>query len=168
MEACKHSKQIIHGCNIAVHTNHKNLIFNTAQGSNAHVERSLILLQEEFGVKLKHIPGEENTGADGLSRLALDKNLVINNTILATQTIDEGDSYMFPLDMHVTLDRSNSQTNHFHKSSRTQSSQNTLDGCNSTSRCCLQCHHRSQTHHHPLPKKEASNTVTAPPPAYQW
>ena len=60
---------------------------------------SLILLQKEFGVKLEYIPGEENTAADGLSRLAFDENLVVNNTIFATQTIDEEDSHMFPLDM---------------------------------------------------------------------
>jgi hypothetical protein len=77
LEVCKHFKQIIHGCNIRVHTNHKNLTFNTAQ-SNARVERSLILLQEKFGVKLEHIPGEKNTAAGGLSRLAFDKNLVVN------------------------------------------------------------------------------------------
>ncbi len=100
LEACKHFKQIIHGCVITVHTDHKNLTFNTAQRSNARVERSLIQLQEEFEVKLKHIPGEENTAADGLSRLSFDKNLVVNNTIFATQAIDEEDSHMFPLDMH--------------------------------------------------------------------
>jgi hypothetical protein len=99
LETCKHFKQIIHGCNITVNTNHKNLTFNIAQRSNAHVERSLILLQEEFGVKLKHIPGEENTAADGLSRLAFGENLVVNNIIFATQTIDEEDSHMFSLDM---------------------------------------------------------------------
>jgi hypothetical protein len=64
------------------------------------VERSLILLQEELGVKFEPGPGEENTAADGLSRLGFDENLVINNTIFATQTIDEEDSHMFPLDMH--------------------------------------------------------------------
>jgi hypothetical protein len=31
LEACKHFKQIIHGCNITVHTDHKNLTFNTTQ-----------------------------------------------------------------------------------------------------------------------------------------
>ncbi len=42
LEACKHNKQIIHGHNITVHTNHKNLTFNMAQQSNACVKRSLI------------------------------------------------------------------------------------------------------------------------------
>ncbi len=37
--------------------------------------------------------------ANGLSRLAFNKNLVVNNTIFATQTIDEEDSHMFLLDM---------------------------------------------------------------------
>ncbi len=99
MEACKHFKQIIHGCNITVHTDHKNLTFNTAQKSNACVERSLIQLQEEFRVKIKHIPGEENTATDGLSRLVFNKNLVVNNTTFTTQTIDDENSHMFPLDM---------------------------------------------------------------------
>jgi hypothetical protein len=61
--------------------------------------KALILLQEEFVVKLEHIPGEENTAADGLRRLAFNKHLVVNNTIFATQTIDEEDSHMFLLDM---------------------------------------------------------------------
>jgi hypothetical protein len=99
LEACKHFKQIIHSCNITVHTDHKNLTFNTAQQSNDCVERFLILFQEEFRVKLEHIPGEENTAAEGLSRLAFDENLVVNNTIFATQTMDEEDSHMFPLNM---------------------------------------------------------------------
>ncbi len=100
LEACTHFKKFIHSWDITVHTNHKNLTFDTAQRSNAHVERSLILLQKEFRVKLEHIPGEENMAADGLSRLAFDENLAVNNTIFATQMIDEEDSHMCPLDMH--------------------------------------------------------------------
>jgi hypothetical protein len=74
------------------------------------VERSLILLQEEF-VKLEHIPGEENTAADGLSRLAFDENLIVNNTIFATQMIDEESSHMFPLDMrHIGQKQLTGQT----------------------------------------------------------
>ncbi len=80
-EACKHFKQIIHSCNITVHTNHKNLTLNMTQWSNARVKRTLIHLQDKFGVKLEHIPGEENTAADGLSRLAFDKIHIVNNTI---------------------------------------------------------------------------------------
>jgi hypothetical protein len=30
----------------------------------------MILLNEEFGVTIEHIKGEDNTGGDGLSRLA--------------------------------------------------------------------------------------------------
>jgi hypothetical protein len=99
LEACKNFKQIIHGCNIIVHTNHKNLTFSTAQASNACVERSLIRLQNEFGVKIEHIPREENVATDGLSILAFDKNLFGNNTTFATQTIDEEYSHMLPVDM---------------------------------------------------------------------
>jgi len=47
-------------------------------------------------VKLKHIPREENTAADSLSRLAFDRNLNINNAIFTIQ-IDEK---VIPLDMH--------------------------------------------------------------------
>jgi hypothetical protein len=71
-----------------------------AQQSNAHVERSLIQLQEEFVVKLEHILGEENMAADSLNRLTFDKNLIINNAIFATGAIDKEDSHMFLLDMH--------------------------------------------------------------------
>ncbi len=50
-------------------------------------------------MKLAHIPEEENTAANGLSRLAFNNNLVVNNTVFATQTIDDKDSHMFPLNM---------------------------------------------------------------------
>jgi hypothetical protein len=132
LEACKHFKQIIHGCDITVHTNYKNLTFNKTQQSNACVERSLILLQEEFRVKLEHIPGEENTAAGGLSRLAFDKNLVINNTIFATQTIDEEDSHMFPLDMCHIRQKQLTDEPLQQKLKETQRLQNTLVGCNLT------------------------------------
>ncbi len=81
-KACKHLKQIIHSCNITVHTDHKNLTFNMTQLSNVPVEITLIQLQDKFRVKLGHISaGEDNKAAEGLSRLAIDKNLVVNNSI---------------------------------------------------------------------------------------
>jgi hypothetical protein len=82
-EACKHFKQIIHGCKIMMHTIHKNLTFSTAQQSNDRAKRALIQLHDKFRVKLDNILGEEDTAADGLNRLAHDENLVDNNTIFA-------------------------------------------------------------------------------------
>jgi hypothetical protein len=76
-EAHKHITQIVHSCNIIVHTDHKNLTLNMTERSNACVKRTLIQFQDEFGVKLEHIPGEENMAADGLSRLALVANIAI-------------------------------------------------------------------------------------------
>ena len=42
--ACKYFKQMIHGSNITVHTNHKKLTFNTSQQATTLTEWILIQL----------------------------------------------------------------------------------------------------------------------------
>jgi hypothetical protein len=48
----------------------------------------MILLNEEFGVTLKHIKGKDNTGGDGLSRLAFSDTALETEAIFAIQDMD--------------------------------------------------------------------------------
>ena len=66
-EACKHFKQIIKGCEITIHTDHQNLVYDEARHASMRVLRTRLLLDEEYGAKFVHIAGKDNTGADGLS-----------------------------------------------------------------------------------------------------
>jgi hypothetical protein len=103
LEACKHFKNIIQGCDITVHTDPKNLTYSPTQRANARVERLMILLNEEFGVTFEHIKGEDNTGGDGLSRLAFSDTASETDAIFAIQDMDRDKNHMFPLDMHQIL-----------------------------------------------------------------
>jgi hypothetical protein len=88
LESSKHFKNIIHGCDVTVHTDHKNLTYSPTQRANARVERMMTLLNEEFGVTIEHIKGEDNTGRDGLSRLAFSDTALERDTIFAIQDMD--------------------------------------------------------------------------------
>ena len=67
LELCKHFKNIIHGCDVTVSIDHKNLTYSPTQCANARVKRLVILLNKEFGVTIEHIKGKDNIGEDGLS-----------------------------------------------------------------------------------------------------
>ncbi len=99
LESCKHFKNIIHGCNVTVHTDHKNLTYSPTQRKNARVERTMILLNEEFGVTIEHIKGKDNTGGDGLSRLPFSEAVSETDAVFAIQDMDRDENYMFPLNM---------------------------------------------------------------------
>ncbi|KAF9760655.1 Transposon Tf2-9 polyprotein [Nosema granulosis] len=71
IKALKHFRPIIFGCEILVKTDHRNLLYITECQTN-RAQRWKILL-DEFGVKLEYIKGEENVGADLLSRCLLTK-----------------------------------------------------------------------------------------------
>jgi hypothetical protein len=72
LESCKHFKNIIHGCNVTVHTDHKNLTYSPTQCVNARVERPMILLNKELGSRLNTSRArtilEETVTADLLSQ----------------------------------------------------------------------------------------------------
>jgi hypothetical protein len=103
LESCKHFNNIIHGCNITVHTDHKNLTYSPTQCTNARVERTIILLNEEFGVTIEHIKGKDNTGGDGLSRLPFSEAALETDTVFAIQDMDRDESHMFALNMRQIL-----------------------------------------------------------------
>jgi hypothetical protein len=63
----------------------------------------MILLNEEFGVTIEHIKGEDNTGRDGLSRLAFLDTALETDAIFAIQDMDRDENHMFPLDMNQIL-----------------------------------------------------------------
>jgi hypothetical protein len=63
----------------------------------------MILLNEEFGVMIEHIKGEDNTGRDGLSRLAFSDTALETDAIFAIQDMDRDENHMIPLDMHQIL-----------------------------------------------------------------
>ncbi len=102
-ESCKHFKNIIHGCNVTVHTDHKNLTYSPTQRANARVKQTMILLNEDFGVTIEHIKGKDNTGGDGLSRLPFSEAASETDTAFAIQDMDRDENHMFPLNMRQIL-----------------------------------------------------------------
>jgi hypothetical protein len=109
LESCKHFKNIIHGCNVTVHTDHKNLTYSPTQHANTRVERRIILLNELFGVMIEHIKGEDNTGGDDLCRLAFLDTAAETDAIFAIQDMDRDENHMFPLNMRQILKASEVQ-----------------------------------------------------------
>jgi hypothetical protein len=81
----------------------KNLTYSPTQHTNATVERLMILLNEEFGVTIEHIKGEDNTGRDGLSRLAFLDTASKTDAIFAIHDMDRDENHMFSLDMRQIL-----------------------------------------------------------------
>ncbi len=63
----------------------------------------MILLNEEYGVTLEHIKGKDNTGGDGLSRLAFLDTASETDAIFAIQDMDRDKNHMFSLDMRQIL-----------------------------------------------------------------
>ena len=70
-EACNHFHDIIHGCEVIIRCDHKNITNAATQHKNLRVQRQLIELDQEYGAKFEHLPGEENVGGDALSRLEM-------------------------------------------------------------------------------------------------
>ncbi|KAI5175606.1 hypothetical protein PAEPH01_2174 [Pancytospora epiphaga] len=67
IKALKHFRTIIFNVHVKIKTDHANLLFNTSVENN-RVQRWKLLL-EEFDYELIYQKGEENIGADGLSRI---------------------------------------------------------------------------------------------------
>ena len=64
----RHFDTIVRGCDVEMRTDHLNNTFNDTGGANLRVTRQMVELDQEYGVTIRHLPGVENTGADGLSR----------------------------------------------------------------------------------------------------
>jgi hypothetical protein len=115
VEACKHFKQIIRGCEIRIHTDHQNLTHDGMVHVNLRQQRAQILLDSEFGATFIHIKGTDNTAADSLSRLEIsdDEPTEIANKIFAIlqNNLDREESNDFPLDMKriMTAQRSDDE-----------------------------------------------------------
>ncbi len=67
VEACKHFDQIIQGCEIRIHSDHKNLTHDGTVHVNLREQRARIFLDSEYAPMFVHIAGDDNTAADGLS-----------------------------------------------------------------------------------------------------
>lgn len=102
-EACKHFAPIIRGCDIRIHTDHLNLTHDDTVHANLREQRTRIFLDSEFAPLFVHIAGEENTGADGLSRLPMsdddDTPEIAMDHIFAISHINRDTNEDFPLDM---------------------------------------------------------------------
>lgn len=57
------------GCKVLVHIDNKNLLY-PKEDYDKRVNRWLILMNE-YNIEFKHIPGNENKGADAISRARL-------------------------------------------------------------------------------------------------
>ena len=66
VEKLKEFCTILYGQIIEVHTDHKNLTYQETQHSQLVLQQRLLL--EEYGVKIKYIPGKQNVATDALFR----------------------------------------------------------------------------------------------------
>ena len=64
--------------NVLVHTDHKNLTYNSSDYSSDRVLNQRLLL-EEYGVKIRYIKGETNMMADVQSQLPKNNNKDMNH-----------------------------------------------------------------------------------------
>ncbi len=103
VKACKHFDQIIQGCEIRIHSDHKNLTHDGTVHVNLREQQARIFLDSEYAPTSVHIAGEENTAADGLSRLEMAdvEPTEIADDIFAIldNNLDRGENTDFPLDM---------------------------------------------------------------------
>ncbi len=112
VEACKHFAQIIRGCEVRIHTDHKNLTHNDTQHVNLREQRARIFLDAEFAPTFHHISGVDNTGADGLSRLPMAEETPIHvaQTLFAISTLDRDDNAEFELNMRqIAIGQANNE-----------------------------------------------------------
>lgn len=102
-ESCRFFHNIIHGCDILIRCDHKNLTRADTKHLNLCVLRQRLTLDQEYGAKLEHWAGELNTGADGLSRLEMSDE-VPQSTLAEVYAINELDretNIDFPLAMTI-------------------------------------------------------------------
>ena len=119
-EACKYFHGIIHGCNITIHSDHMNLMYDDARHVNGRVLRQRIALDQEYNAKIVHIAGPENTGADGLSRLPMfdetpalsqltqldEVPAAVTEQLWAINNISQEEIDMFPMNMfHIKAEQ---------------------------------------------------------------
>ena len=100
-EACRHFHPIIYGCEIRIHTDHKNLTEPTTNHQSLPVHRTRIKLDQEYKAKFIHIAGEKNTGGDGLSRLEMHDEVpeAAGEAIYAINSMDRTENDLFLLEM---------------------------------------------------------------------
>jgi RNase H-like domain found in reverse transcriptase/Reverse transcriptase (RNA-dependent DNA polymerase)/Integrase zinc binding domain len=86
VETLKEFKNILLGQKLIVHTDHKNILYDSDL-SNDRIRRWKHLL-EEYGPTYVHVAGKDNVVADALSRMDADFNMeaVENNSIQCMQT----------------------------------------------------------------------------------
>jgi hypothetical protein len=103
VEACKHFEQIIQGCKLRIHTDHKNLTHNGTVHVNLKDQRAQNFLDLEFAPTFVYISGEDNTAADGLSRLKMADNepaeIADKIFVILQNNLDREENIDFPLDM---------------------------------------------------------------------
>ena len=94
VETLKEFRNILLGHKIKIYTDHKNLEYDS---KNMESQRALRwrLLIEEFNPEFKYIKGEKNVVADALSRMDKGSTDMVNNQVLAMNSIDE---QCFPID----------------------------------------------------------------------
>jgi len=105
VEACKHFEQIIQGCEIRIHTDHQNLMYEQTQHANLGEQRATNFLDAEYQPKFIHVRGTDNTGADSLSRLPMmdDVPQASMHSLMSLNNLDRLNDD-FPIDMRHIAD----------------------------------------------------------------
>jgi hypothetical protein len=99
--ACRHFRQIILGSEVLIRTYHKNLTFDGVTHTSLQVLWQRIEIDQEYGATFKHLAGDLNVGADGLSRHnATSKTPVrIMEKVYAVGEVDRDGNEDFPIAM---------------------------------------------------------------------
>jgi len=100
-EACRLFHDIIYGCDILIHCDHKNITNAETKHTNLHVLRRHIMLDQDYDTMFERFAGELNTGANGLRHLEMTDG-VQNDVLLefyVNDKLDHNINERFPLAM---------------------------------------------------------------------
>ena len=102
-EACRFFHNIIYGCEILIHCNRKNITNAETKHTNLRILRQRITFDQDYGATFIHLAGEQNTGADSLSRLPMNGDVPVKllNEIYAVDELNSDDNFDFPLSMNL-------------------------------------------------------------------
>ena len=97
----QHFHHIIYGCDITIKRDHMNITQPELNHVNLRVLRQLIALDQAYQVKLEHIAGTSNMGADSLGRLHMHDTItdILVQEVYTINKLDRTDNLDFPLSM---------------------------------------------------------------------
>jgi len=113
LAAFKACMMSLYGCDIIICCDHMNITRAETKHTSLHVLRQHITLDQDYGTNFEHIAGEQNTGVDGLSRLAMSDTIPENliTEIYAIDNLNQDINSDFPLSMSLIKAEQDKDTN---------------------------------------------------------